>query len=605
MISLKYLLGRKVDHFILNEIIGRGGMGTVFKASDTILNRTVALKLMLKGDDSPMSLESQKRLIREAQAAGRLSHPNIVTVYSYGETDEFQYISMEYVAGRNLAQVVAEKQKLELEESLDILQQVFNAMAGAWSEGIVHRDIKPSNILLTKDGRVKVTDFGLARLSSTSSLTLSGTILGTPHYMSPEQILGQSADIRCDIFSAGVVMYELLSGVKPFNADSINAVIYRILHAEPDPISTHHVKIPEFVADIINKAIAKDVNLRYQTPEEILADIAAARQLPSRPDTAENEVTVARPLPEEAAAAREAPTIPEPELKSRTRTGAGRLMPAAVLVAGAAGVLALFLYMKGPTVAPPAAVPAAKTTPAAPPPVVAPEPPATSSPPKPELPVQVETRDTRPAPVPEPAPTESAAADKKLQEPPVAVEPPAKAQPPDDGRQTVLIMLAKAVSAAREGRISSPEGDNALAFYKQAFALGGDNDEIYASIFSEAEAGIGRATIAAGRGESSSARSLADHVRELLKAVPDPPPQQYLATLRKCEAEADSILKRLSAPPKQEQIPKPRTRVQPRKTSPQPTVLKEDMQGGNRILKEDFPPGGKRILKEEFPSSNQ
>ena len=637
MISFKYLLGRKVDHFILEEFIGRGAMGMVFKASDTILARPVALKLISKSDEAPISSEAKKRLIREAQAAGRLSHPNIVTVHSYGETDEFQYISMEYVAGRNLAQIVAEKHKLELAESLSIMEQVLDAMAEAFRQGIVHRDIKPANILLTTNGRVKVTDFGLARLKSAASLTVTGTVMGTPYYMSPEQIAGKQVDIRSDIFSAGVVMYELLCGAKPFDGDTVSAVIYKIVNSEPAPISMHHIKIPDFVADIIEKAISKDVSFRYQTPEEMLADIVTARQLSSQLSTADG-ATIVRPSAVKATEASGGQIIPETDvLQTKTGSGARRLFLPVMLLAGGAVVLALFLYLKNSTVAPPvigrgtqvASSSQSSTLPAQSVPV----PHSTKSPLIPDS-VTEEKKTEPPAPPPiEYSPSsnksvpetrdgkestpdgivakggdirdgkgaESTDSNDQSMKTPNTVE---RAKPQDNEQIAAQVMLAKAESAVHEGRISSPEGDNALVFYKQAFALDGKNDRIYSSIFSAAAESITQAKTAADKGDNSSARSLANQAQKILQIVPKPPQKQYQASLRKYEAEIGSILKTVSESRKQKPAQKHRTEVQHQEqTPPQQRVLKEDFPAGKRILKEDFP-SGKRILKEGFPPAN-
>ena len=277
-LDAKHLPGKQIDQYTLELFLGRGAMGQVFRATDSILKRTVALKLIIKTDDlQPMSSEARKRLIREAQAAGRLSHPNIVTIYSYGETEELQYITMEYVAGKNLAQILRERKVLEIGEVLDIIEQILLALDAACEEGIVHRDIKPANIMITSGGKVKVTDFGLARLHSASALTVSGAILGTPYYMSPEQVASQLVDTRSDIFSTGVVLYELLTGARPFDADSISAIIYKILHSEPPPPTMLKTGIPDFVAGIIKKALSKEIRSRYQNPQEMLKDIRTAK----------------------------------------------------------------------------------------------------------------------------------------------------------------------------------------------------------------------------------------------------------------------------------------------------------------------------------------
>ena len=218
-------IGRKVDQFRLDEYLAQGAMGLVFKARDTTLDRTVAIKLISKKDDLTVAMaEARRRLIQEAQAAGRLTHPNIVTIYSYGDTEEFQYICMEYVVGRTLAEVLRECQVLDIEEALTIFEQILQALDAACHEGIVHRDIKPANIIITPEGKVKVMDFGIAKLPSLS-MTTTGTVLGTPYYMSPEQISGQKVDTRSDIFSVGAVLYQALTGTRPFEGESTVALI--------------------------------------------------------------------------------------------------------------------------------------------------------------------------------------------------------------------------------------------------------------------------------------------------------------------------------------------------------------------------------------------
>ncbi|MEW6187610.1 MAG: serine/threonine-protein kinase, partial [Thermodesulfobacteriota bacterium] len=212
MLNPGNLAGKNIDQFRLDEFIGQGSMGIVYKAFDNILKRTVALKLIPKGGDTetPTMAEARKRLIQEAQAAGRLSHPNIVTIHSYGETDEFQYICMEYITGKTLADMIEEEKIIPVEEAMDIIEQVLLALDKAHQEQIVHRDIKPSNIMVLPDKRAKVMDFGIAKIPSLS-MTTTGTVLGTPYYMSPEQISGQRVDILSDIFSVGAVFFKIIN----------------------------------------------------------------------------------------------------------------------------------------------------------------------------------------------------------------------------------------------------------------------------------------------------------------------------------------------------------------------------------------------------------
>lgn len=286
MVNPRGLVGQKIEQFRIDEYIAKGAMGMVFKAFDTVLTRTVAIKLILREPEDhnmgpqevAMREEARKRLIQEAKAAGQLSHPNIVTVYSYGETDEFEYICMEYVPGKTLAQALTERKAFDPLEAITIFQQVLQALDAANSQQIVHRDIKPSNIMITPDERVKVMDFGVAKLPALS-MTVTGTVLGTPYYMSPEQIVGQKVDIRSDIFSVGTVFYETLTGERPFEAQDTAALTYQIINVEPVPPVARDTKIPPPVSEIVTRAMAKDRAQRYQTPVEMLQDLIIAKEI--------------------------------------------------------------------------------------------------------------------------------------------------------------------------------------------------------------------------------------------------------------------------------------------------------------------------------------
>jgi CHASE2 domain-containing sensor protein len=252
------------------ELIGKGGMGTVYKGLDPILDRLVALKtIRLDFATSAEEIsELKERLVREAKAAGKLSHPNIVTIYDVGEQEGVQYIAMEYLSGYTLESFIKKKKELNYKIVAKIIMQVCAALNYAHQRGIVHRDIKPANIMLLEDFLVKVMDFGIARLE-TSSLTQSNTALGTPHYISPEQLEGKPADKRSDIFSLGVVLYEFLTGEKPFKGESISSLMYSILHHTPPLPSALNEKAPLVFDRIISNAMAKNPEERYQETEEI------------------------------------------------------------------------------------------------------------------------------------------------------------------------------------------------------------------------------------------------------------------------------------------------------------------------------------------------
>ena len=283
MSSHESLVGKQIDQFRLDQFIAKGAMGGVYKAFDTVLVRTVALKLICKrveeelsSEESATREEARKRLIQEAKAAGRLAHPNIVTIHSYGETEEFEYICMEYVPGKTLTQVLNEQRVLSTEDSIEIFEQILLALDAANKERIVHRDIKPGNIMVSNDGRVKVMDFGIAKLPS-FSMTTTGTVLGTPYYMSPEQITGQKVDIRSDVFSVGAVLYQALTGERPFEAANTATLAYKIVQVEPIPPDVLNIHIPHPLGDVVRRALAKNPADRYQAPLEMLQALRSAK----------------------------------------------------------------------------------------------------------------------------------------------------------------------------------------------------------------------------------------------------------------------------------------------------------------------------------------
>lgn len=259
-----------LGHFKILEPLGEGGMGTVYKAVNTRDGRTVALKIL--SHQSLLDEELKRRFLREAGAGAKLAHPNIVAIYEVGDVDGEHFISMEFVEGKNLQQVLKEG-PVSSAEVVRIGIAVGEALREAHKNGVVHRDIKAANIMLTEGGQVKVMDFGLAKIQNASMLTREGEILGTFTYMSPEQATGETVDHRTDIFSLGVVLYELLTGKLPFGDAYEMAVVYSILNVEPAGIRESHPDVPEALETIILKALRKDLQHRYQNVEELLGDL--------------------------------------------------------------------------------------------------------------------------------------------------------------------------------------------------------------------------------------------------------------------------------------------------------------------------------------------
>jgi serine/threonine-protein kinase len=261
------MIGQTVSHYKILEKIGGGGMGVVYKAQDLKLDRFVALKFLPPHLDA--NADEKKRFIQEAKAASALDHPNICTIYEIDETAEGQlFIAMAYYDGETLKKAVSSNQLL-VSSAIEIAIQIAQGLAKAHAHGIVHRDLKPENVIITTEGVAKIVDFGLAKLSGHSRLTKDGTTKGTAAYMSPEQARGEDTDQRTDIWSLGVVMYEMLTGQLPFKGEKEPAVIYGILTKAPKPVSEWRNEIPEALAQVINRAMAKDADERYQRTEEM------------------------------------------------------------------------------------------------------------------------------------------------------------------------------------------------------------------------------------------------------------------------------------------------------------------------------------------------
>jgi serine/threonine-protein kinase len=254
--------------------IGQGAMGEVFKGQDPFLNRLVAVKTIsasLAGDE-----EVRKRFLREAQSAAKLNHPHIITVYDFGEEQGKIYMAMELLEGKDLKDLIGGNVLSDLNQKLDIMEQIGEGMAFAHANDLIHRDLKPANIHIQPSGQVKIMDFGLARFSA-SDMTRAGMVMGTPHYMSPEQVRGEKADARSDIFSLGAVFYELLSNHKPFDGDSMHTVLFHVLQDNPEPLR-HWVDLPPILVQLVERALFKDPARRFQNGARLRDAVRAVQR---------------------------------------------------------------------------------------------------------------------------------------------------------------------------------------------------------------------------------------------------------------------------------------------------------------------------------------
>lgn len=270
----------KLGKYQIRHELGRGAMGIVYEAFDPYIQRAVAIKTIQKS----MLAQSEAdeilgRFRREAQAAGRLSHPNIVSVYEYGEDGEVAYIAMEFIVGRELKEHFDKAKRYALNDSVDIMVQLLDALEYSHSRGVIHRDIKPSNILITEQGQAKIADFGIARIES-SELTQVGTVLGTPSYMSPEQFMGLAADRRSDIYSAGVILYQFLTGERPFTGSNMTVIMHKVLNQPPVFPALSGAGLPQALHEVVEKAMAKRPEDRFQTAAEFIRQLKAATESP-------------------------------------------------------------------------------------------------------------------------------------------------------------------------------------------------------------------------------------------------------------------------------------------------------------------------------------
>ena len=331
--------GQTIGHYEILSTLGKGGMGEVYLAQDTKLSRKIALKVLPGAFTQDQ--ERLRRFEQEARATSALNHPNILTIFEIGEADGRHYIATEFIEGETLGQRIAVGPPLKLRETLDIAEQITSALSAAHGAGIVHRDVKPENIMIRRDGIVKVLDFGLAKLAQIQSIrsgpddstralvkTGTGVVMGTVAYMSPEQARGLSLDARTDIWSLGVVIYQMLTGSAPFSGATSSDTLVSILEREPRSLNSFSPEIPEELEWIVTKALTKDFDDRYQTSREMLTDLRRLKQRLSV--AAELERSVA-PQPSERSDAERA-TSPDAAVIASSRPRSKRWLVGAILL---------------------------------------------------------------------------------------------------------------------------------------------------------------------------------------------------------------------------------------------------------------------------------
>ena len=307
---------KQLGRYEVIEELGRGSMGVIYKAFDPMLDRLVALKTVALELSREETEAFERRFYREAKSAGRLNHPNIVTVHDVGKTDSVAYIAMEFLQGRSLRDILDSGVVLPIDRIVDIAARVADGLAFAHGSGIVHRDIKPPNIMVLENGGVKITDFGIALLP-TGSRTHAGTVFGSPKYMSPEQVVGREVDGRADVFSLGAVLYEMLTGFAPFFGGDLEAVLYQVINEMPAPPSTRNRALPPAFDQIVSKALAKHPDDRYGSARAFALDLRNYRKLEG-PAAAQPP---ARTLERRALRRRKGEIPPRPHASTSTSAG--------------------------------------------------------------------------------------------------------------------------------------------------------------------------------------------------------------------------------------------------------------------------------------------
>jgi TolB-like protein/Flp pilus assembly protein TadD/predicted Ser/Thr protein kinase len=342
----RQMIGKTISHYKILEKLGEGGMGVVYKAEDTKLRRTVALKFL-----APQTLggeEDRARFIHEAQAAASLSHPNICTVHEIDEAEGQSFISMEYVEGSSLKDKVGTG-PLKLDEAVDLAIQIAEGLQEAHEKGIVHRDVKPANVMVTAKGQAKIMDFGLAKSARGVAVTQTGTTLGTIAYMSPEQTRGEAVDGRTDIWSLGAILYEMVTGLRPFKGDYEPAVVYSIQSEEPEPPTSIRTGVPMELERVINRCLEKKAGERYQTAADLASDLRRAQRRMAGPGVESpvlsDRAGEGRTARTDLVGAGEPPRSPSTTPPRRPRTW---LVVIAVLVLGAIALIVFRPYFATP-----------------------------------------------------------------------------------------------------------------------------------------------------------------------------------------------------------------------------------------------------------------
>lgn len=478
-------------------LVGEGAMGAVYRALDPVLQRPVAIKVM--SDSVAREQELRERFLREAQAAGSLQHPNVVTIYDFGEVDGHLFIAMEFLDGEDLEALLARHGALSLGAKLGIAVDVLGGLSYAHRRGIVHRDIKPANIRITEDERAKIMDFGVAHLTS-QKMTRTGMTMGTPNYMAPEQVTAGPIGAHTDVFSLGAVLYELLTGHKSFAAETLHAVLYKIVSEPTPPPSTHVPELPPELDAIVARALAKEPADRYQTAAEMANDLTELRAIVGTLSGA-RQASSSISLNARLAAAVPGPAAARPASGAAPAVGAGAGAPPAPAGAGrgalaltgilgvvavGVGVWAFALRGDDAGAAPPAApaptiaqAPAASPEPGAPerPPVAAPSAPPVAAAPAAAAPAMSTTprpRETTPAPPRPTAPTSAAGSATSLPAPaPVQRAPEVAASPaapPREAPATTAPVPAPAPAPAVPAANAAADIADVVARYARAIS---------------------------------------------------------------------------------------------------------------------------------------
>ena len=341
----------KLGRYQILREVGHGAMGVVYEATDPNIGRKIALKTIRAGTLGTNAEEVAKRFKNEARAAGVLNHPNIVTIYDADEQNGILYLAMEFLDGATLDVLLHAQRTMKADQAVDISRQVCAGLEYAHSRGVVHRDIKPGNIMISAAGAVKITDFGIARTAN--AMTMTGQVLGTPNYMSPEQVVGKTVDGRSDLFSVGVMLYEMVTGERPFDGQSITTIMYKIVHETPVAPNKLDQTIPSGLSRIIEKCLAKSPEERYQSAAEVSSALQnytlATAQLRSVLEQPTIDMTVsatAIPSAPVAAPPKQGELSRKPSAQCSSRTKIFRRVAAAIVILGVAGWTLSHLVMR-------------------------------------------------------------------------------------------------------------------------------------------------------------------------------------------------------------------------------------------------------------------